>query len=165
MPSWPGDCCMSSLNSSVRRDAERHVELAAVDGSKGDTFYAADRADFLGAWRVVNGETGTVLTSGSGAGAITFPRTSLRKITFEITGSTGTPKIAEYETYAGQRHRRRGRQPLAPGARKGAEPRHLLLITRSRRPSDVAAPGPGRARPGRGPYRPRVDGPLGRLTW
>lgn len=94
---------------------------------------------FFGAWRVVNGDTGTVLTSGSGAGAITFPRTSLRKITFEITGSTGTPKIAE--------------------------PRHLLLITRSRRPSDVAAPGPGRARPGRGPYRPRVDGPLGRRTW
>lgn len=55
----------------------------------------------IGSWRVVNGDTGTVLTSGSGAGVITFPRTSLRKITFEITGSTGTPKIAEYETYAG----------------------------------------------------------------
>ncbi|MFD7719548.1 polysaccharide lyase family 1 protein [Streptomyces sp. NPDC059814] len=54
----------------------------------------------VGSWRVVNGDTGTVLTSGSGAGVITFPRTSLRKITFEITGSTGTPKIAEYETYA-----------------------------------------------------------------
>ncbi|MFJ6463457.1 polysaccharide lyase family 1 protein [Streptomyces sp. NPDC091387] len=54
----------------------------------------------IGSWRVVNGDTGTVLTSGSGAGVITFPRTSLRKITFEITGSTGTPKIAEYETYA-----------------------------------------------------------------
>lgn len=55
----------------------------------------------IGSWRVVNGDTGTVLTSGSGAGVITFPRTSLRKITFEITGSNGTPKIAEYETYAG----------------------------------------------------------------
>ncbi|MFD7427249.1 polysaccharide lyase family 1 protein [Streptomyces sp. NPDC059818] len=54
----------------------------------------------VGSWRIVNGDTGTVLTSGSGAGVITFPRTSLRKITFEITGSTGTPKIAEYETYA-----------------------------------------------------------------
>ncbi|MFJ2705741.1 polysaccharide lyase family 1 protein [Streptomyces sp. NPDC087428] len=54
----------------------------------------------VGSWRVVNGDTGTVLTSGSGAGVITFPRTSLRKITFEITGSAGTPKIAEYETYA-----------------------------------------------------------------
>ncbi|MEW1687567.1 polysaccharide lyase family 1 protein [Streptomyces sp. NPDC091265] len=55
----------------------------------------------IGSWRVVNGDTGAVLTSGSGAGVITFPRTSLRKITFEITGSTGTPRIAEYETYAG----------------------------------------------------------------
>ncbi|MEU8628839.1 pectate lyase [Streptomyces sp. NPDC048669] len=55
----------------------------------------------IGSWRVVNGDTGTVLTSGSGAGVITFPRTSLRKITFEITGSNGTPKIAEYETYTG----------------------------------------------------------------
>ncbi|MGW3738514.1 hypothetical protein [Streptomyces sp. NPDC005148] len=36
-----------------------------------------------------------------GAGVIAVPRTSLSKITFEITGSTGTPKIAEYETYAG----------------------------------------------------------------
>jgi hypothetical protein len=52
-------------------------------------------------WRVVNHDTGAVLTSGTGAGAITFPRTSLRKITFEITGSTGTPRIAEFETYAG----------------------------------------------------------------
>ncbi|MEV5152503.1 hypothetical protein AB0K81_11300 [Streptomyces werraensis] len=27
-------------------------------------------------------------------------RTSLKKITLEITGSSGTPKVAEYETYA-----------------------------------------------------------------
>ncbi|WP_447040507.1 pectate lyase family protein [Streptomyces sp. DSM 118878] len=54
----------------------------------------------VGAWRVVNGDTGAVLTSGSGAGVITFPRTSLKKVTFEITGSTGTPRIAEFETYA-----------------------------------------------------------------
>ncbi|MFB7370159.1 polysaccharide lyase family 1 protein [Streptomyces sp. NPDC056222] len=55
----------------------------------------------IGSWRVVNADTGTVLASGSGAGASTFPRTSLSKVTFEITGSTGTPKIAEFETYAG----------------------------------------------------------------
>ena len=55
----------------------------------------------IGAWRVLNGDTGAVLTSGNGAGVITFPKTSLRKITFEITGSTGTPQVAEFETYAG----------------------------------------------------------------
>lgn len=54
----------------------------------------------IGTWKVLNGDTGAVLTSGSGAGVITFPQTSLRKITFQITGSTGTPKIAEFETYA-----------------------------------------------------------------
>ncbi|MEU6986662.1 polysaccharide lyase family 1 protein [Streptomyces sp. NPDC046324] len=61
---------------------------------------AAGSAGAIGSWRVVNGDTGAVLTSGSGAGAITFPATSLKKVTFEITGSTGTPKVAEFETYA-----------------------------------------------------------------
>ncbi|UYQ66152.1 polysaccharide lyase family 1 protein [Streptomyces peucetius] len=55
----------------------------------------------IGSWRVVDADTGAVLTTGSGAGVITFPPTSLRKITFEITSSTGTPRVAEYETYAG----------------------------------------------------------------
>jgi pectate lyase len=54
----------------------------------------------IGSWRVVNGDTGAVLTSGTRAGAITFPRTSLRKVTFEILTSTGTPRVAEFETYA-----------------------------------------------------------------
>ncbi|MTE17767.1 pectate lyase [Streptomyces sp. TRM43335] len=62
---------------------------------------AAGSEGTIGSWRVVNHDTGAVLTSGDGAGVITFPRTSLRKITFEITGSTGTPKVAEFETYAG----------------------------------------------------------------
>ncbi|MFD9502300.1 polysaccharide lyase family 1 protein [Streptomyces sp. NPDC060035] len=62
---------------------------------------AAGSAGSIGSWRVLNGDTGAVLTSGSGAGAITVPRTSLSKITFEITSSTGTPKVAEFETYAG----------------------------------------------------------------
>ncbi|MEU3450949.1 polysaccharide lyase family 1 protein [Streptomyces thermolilacinus] len=52
-------------------------------------------------WRVVNADTGAVLASGSGAGVIPVPRTTLSKITFEITGSAATPRIAEYETYAG----------------------------------------------------------------
>ncbi|MET9435077.1 pectate lyase [Streptomyces sp. NPDC006551] len=55
----------------------------------------------IGSWRVVNADTGAVLTSGSGAGVIAFPRTSLNKITFEIVSSAGTPQVAEYETYAG----------------------------------------------------------------
>ncbi|GGV43959.1 pectate lyase [Kitasatospora herbaricolor] len=62
---------------------------------------AAGSAGSIGSWRVLNGDTGAVLTSGSGAGAIAVPRTSLSKITFEITSSTGTPKVAEFETYAG----------------------------------------------------------------
>ncbi|MFD5057896.1 polysaccharide lyase family 1 protein [Streptomyces sp. NPDC058394] len=62
---------------------------------------ASGSAGSIGSWRVINGDTGEVLTSGSGAGVIAVPRTSLSKITFEIVSSTGTPKIAEYETYAG----------------------------------------------------------------
>ncbi|MFG2614164.1 pectate lyase family protein [Streptomyces anulatus] len=62
---------------------------------------AADSTGAIKAWRLLNGDTGAELTSGEGAGAISFPRTSLRKITFEITGSTGTPRIAEFETYTG----------------------------------------------------------------
>ncbi|MFE9173178.1 polysaccharide lyase family 1 protein [Streptomyces kebangsaanensis] len=62
---------------------------------------AAGSEGAIRSWRVVNADNGAVLTSGSGAGVISFPRTSLKKITFEITGSTGTPKVAEYETYAG----------------------------------------------------------------
>ncbi|MET7396500.1 pectate lyase [Dactylosporangium sp. NPDC005572] len=51
-------------------------------------------------WRVLNGDTGAVLASGTGAGVITFTRTSMKKVTFEITSATGTPKVAEFETYA-----------------------------------------------------------------
>ncbi|MEV7658954.1 pectate lyase [Streptomyces anulatus] len=61
----------------------------------------ADSTGAVKAWRLLNGDTGAELTSGEGAGAISFSRTSLRKITFEITGSTGTPRIAEFETYTG----------------------------------------------------------------
>ncbi|MFJ8602344.1 pectate lyase [Streptomyces shenzhenensis] len=58
------------------------------------------RVGAIGSWRVINHDTGAVLASGSGAGVISFAQTSLRKITFEITGSTGTPQVAEFETYA-----------------------------------------------------------------
>ncbi|MFJ7152472.1 polysaccharide lyase family 1 protein [Streptomyces sp. NPDC100445] len=52
-------------------------------------------------WRVLDGDTGATLASGDGAGTTTVPRTALKKITFEITGSSGVPRIAEFETYAG----------------------------------------------------------------
>ncbi|MEV6692031.1 pectate lyase [Micromonospora sp. NPDC051196] len=52
-------------------------------------------------WRLLNHDTGAVLATGSTAGVISFPATSLRKITFDITSSSGTPRIAEFETYAG----------------------------------------------------------------
>ncbi|MFJ6198921.1 polysaccharide lyase family 1 protein [Micromonospora sp. NPDC092111] len=61
---------------------------------------AAGSAGSIGSWQVINGDTGAVLTSGSRAGVITFPRTALSKITFRIASATGTPKVAEFETYA-----------------------------------------------------------------
>ncbi|MEQ8144185.1 pectate lyase [Streptomyces sp. OP7] len=54
----------------------------------------------IGAYRVLNHDTGAVLASGSGAGVISFSPVSLKKITFEITSASGTPRIAEFETYA-----------------------------------------------------------------
>ncbi|AOS61647.1 pectate lyase family protein [Actinoalloteichus hymeniacidonis] len=51
-------------------------------------------------WEVVNHDTGAVLVSGSGAGVTTFAATSLRKISIHITGSNGTPRVAEIETFA-----------------------------------------------------------------
>ena len=54
----------------------------------------------IGSYQVINADTGAVLKSGSGAGVITFTATSLKKITFRITSSTATPKVAEFETYA-----------------------------------------------------------------
>ncbi|WP_250031105.1 pectate lyase family protein [Paractinoplanes maris] len=54
----------------------------------------------VGSYRVLNGDTGAVLKTGSGSGTITFAATSLKKITFEITGASSAPRIAEFETYA-----------------------------------------------------------------
>jgi hypothetical protein len=61
---------------------------------------AAGSEGIIGSRRVVNHDTGAVLASGTGAGVITFPATSLRKIDFEILSASGTPKVAEFETYA-----------------------------------------------------------------
>ncbi|MFI7547506.1 hypothetical protein [Actinoplanes sp. NPDC049599] len=54
----------------------------------------------IGAWQVRNHDTNAVLAAGSGAGTITFTPVSLRKITFVIRGADGTPRVAEYETFA-----------------------------------------------------------------
>ncbi|MFC7480930.1 discoidin domain-containing protein [Luedemannella flava] len=54
----------------------------------------------ISAWRLVNHDSGSVLTSGSGSpSTINFSSTSLKKISFEITGASGAPRIAEFETY------------------------------------------------------------------
>ncbi|MET8331535.1 pectate lyase [Streptomyces sp. NPDC005181] len=84
----------STGSISIKWDSATAVSMINIREASGS-------AGSIGSWRVINGDTGAVLTSGSGAGVITFPRTSLNKITFEITSSTGTPKVAEYETYAG----------------------------------------------------------------
>ncbi|MFD0148184.1 pectate lyase family protein [Streptomyces sp. NPDC055721] len=62
---------------------------------------AAGATGRIGAWRLLDADTGAVLSSGSGAGVVTFARTTLSKITFEITGASATPRVAEFETYAG----------------------------------------------------------------
>ena len=54
----------------------------------------------IGAWKLVNGDTGAVLKTGSGAGVISFSSTSLKKITFQISSASSTPRVAEFETYA-----------------------------------------------------------------
>jgi hypothetical protein len=54
----------------------------------------------ISAWRVLNGDSGAVLTSGSGSpSTINFSTASLKKLTFEITGASSAPRISELETY------------------------------------------------------------------
>ncbi|XVV15220.1 pectate lyase [Actinoplanes sp. CA-131856] len=54
----------------------------------------------INAWRVLNADTGAVLTSGSGTpGTISFASTSLKKLTLDITSASAAPRIAEFETY------------------------------------------------------------------
>ncbi|MFD4258367.1 polysaccharide lyase family 1 protein [Streptomyces sp. NPDC058534] len=69
--------------------------------SKVDIREAAGSEGAIGSYRLVDHGTGAILATGSGAGVIGFPAVSLTKITFEITGASGTPKVAEFETYAG----------------------------------------------------------------
>ncbi|MUT91030.1 pectate lyase family protein [Streptomyces sp. Z38] len=64
------------------------------------TIRPASGSGTIGAYRLLNHDTGAVLASGSGAGTVSFSPVSLRKITLEITNASGTPRIAEFETYA-----------------------------------------------------------------
>ncbi|MFH8803518.1 pectate lyase [Streptomyces sp. NPDC017936] len=73
---------------------------SATTVSKINIREASGSTGAIGSYRVINQDTGAVLASGSGAGVISFAQTSLKKITFEITGSSGTPRVAEFETYA-----------------------------------------------------------------
>lgn len=85
----------STGSLSIKWDSATSVSAINIRETSGT-------AGTIGSWRVINHDTGTVLASGSsGAGVISFPQISLRKITFEITGSNGTPQVAEFETYAG----------------------------------------------------------------
>ena len=73
---------------------------SATTVSKINIREAAGAVGNIGSWQVLDHDTGAVLASGSGAGVIAFSPVSLRKITFNITGSNGTPRVAEFETYA-----------------------------------------------------------------
>ena len=83
----------STGSISVKWSSARSVSTIVVREAAGAT-------GRIGSWRVLNGDTGAVLTTGSGAGIISFAATSLKKVTFEITSSTATPRVAELETYA-----------------------------------------------------------------
>ncbi|GAA0552201.1 polysaccharide lyase family 1 protein [Paractinoplanes ferrugineus] len=77
---------------SVKWSAAKTVAKATIREASGSS---------IGNWQIKNGDTGAVLKSGSGApGTQTFTGTALKKLTFEITSSSGTPRIAEFETYA-----------------------------------------------------------------
>lgn len=82
----------STGDISVKWSSEKTVSKIVIREASGSS---------IGSWQVRDHDAGTVLASGSGAGTITFSPTTLRKITFRITSSSGTPRVAEFETYAG----------------------------------------------------------------
>ncbi|MEU5873955.1 silent information regulator protein Sir2 [Glycomyces sp. NPDC047369] len=78
---------------SVKWDSAKTVSTVVIKTASG--------GGTIGNWQVVNNDNGSVLASGTGAGTITFAATSLKKINFVITSASGTPRVAEFETYAG----------------------------------------------------------------
>jgi pectate lyase len=78
---------------SIKWDSETTISTVVIreaEGSEGN----------IGSWELINHDSGDVLASGSGAGVIDFSSVSLRKVSFVITSSSGTPAIAEFETYS-----------------------------------------------------------------
>lgn len=55
----------------------------------------------IGSWTLVNNSNGAVLASGNGAGTINFSSVSTTKLNFNILSASGTPAVAEFETYSG----------------------------------------------------------------
>ncbi|MFV2009647.1 carbohydrate-binding protein [Micromonospora sp. LOL_027] len=78
---------------SIKWDADTTVSSVNIREASG-------AVGAISSWRLYNHDNGATLASGSGAGVISFSSTTLRKISFEITGASGTPQIAEFETYA-----------------------------------------------------------------
>ncbi|MFZ3561004.1 pectate lyase family protein [Streptomyces sp. BH055] len=68
--------------------------------SKANIREASGATGRIKAWRLLNGDTGAVLASGTGAGVTSFPKTSLKKLTLDITSASAAPQVAEFETYA-----------------------------------------------------------------
>jgi pectate lyase len=78
---------------SVKWSSAKTVSAVTIREASGAT-------GLIGSWQVVNNDTGAVLASGNGvSGSITFAATSMSKINFVITSASGTPRIAEFETY------------------------------------------------------------------
>ncbi len=82
----------SSGRISVKWGADATINTVVIKEAPG---YEGN----IGSWEVVNNDNGSVLASGSGAGTISFDETTLSKVNFEILSSSGTPTVAEFETY------------------------------------------------------------------
>ena len=91
---------MSTYWSPVGTTGSISIKWGSATAVSRINIRTASGSGTIGSFRVINADTGAVLASGSGAGVISFARTSLSKITFEIVSATGTPRIGEYETYA-----------------------------------------------------------------
>ncbi|WP_309133797.1 pectate lyase [Cellulomonas sp.] len=77
---------------SVKWDSATTISTVVVKQASG--------GGSITSFRVVNNDTGAVLGTGSGSNAtVSFPAVSLKKVNVEITGASGTPRVAEVETY------------------------------------------------------------------
>jgi len=79
-----GTISIKNLNAEINT-----VNIVETSGAAGN----------ITAWSLVNHDTGNTLATGSSAGWITFDAVTLSKVSFVIESSSGTPQIAEFETY------------------------------------------------------------------